>query len=265
MLRWGLYIIVGHNKKNMRNILLILILLKPMVALSQDTILLTGNDSILMIQLAKNFQKMDSLQKLIVSLDKSSDSIYLSLTKPIVSTSSDFNYQDILHAKRKFDDQYQDIIISSNFPNDLPIDSIQNHLIIGFGQKIHPIYKIQKFHNGIDIQAEKGTPVKATLSGQVEIAKESQSGHGKHVILKSNDNVKVIFAHLDSIYVKTGEYVNKGDIIGKVGNTGLSIKNHLHYEILINNEPVNPIFATFNRFSEADLRLIFTQNGMTFD
>lgn len=83
----------------MRTILLILILLKPIAGFSQDTIQLTGNDSILMIRLAENLQKMDSLQRLIDSLDKSSDSIYLSLTKPIVSKSRDFDDQEILVTK----------------------------------------------------------------------------------------------------------------------------------------------------------------------
>jgi len=249
----------------MRNILLILILLKPIAGFSQDTIRLTGNDSILMIQLAENLQKMDSLQRLMDSLDKSSDSIYLSLTKPVVSTSCDFDYQEILVTKRKFDTQYQDFIISSNFPSKLPIDSIQKYLIVGFGPKIHPIYKIRKFHSGIDIPADKGVPVKATLSGYVDFVNDSKRGYGKQIVLKSENNIKIQYAHLDTILIKTGDYVNKGDIIGKVGNTGLSIKNHLHYEILINDEPVNPIFATFNEFSEMELRLIFTQNGMSFD
>jgi len=249
----------------MRNILLILILLRPIAGFSQDTIRLTGNDSILMIQLAENLQKMDSLQRLMDSLDKSSDLIYLSLTKPVVSTSCDFDYQEILVTKRKFDTQYQDFIISSNFPSKLPIDSIQKYLIVGFGPKIHPIYKIRKFHSGIDIPADKGVHVKATISGYVDFVNDSKRGYGKQIVLKSENNINILYAHLDTILIKTGDYVNKGDIIGKVGNTGLSIKNHLHYEILINDEPVNPIFATFNEFSEMELRLIFTQNGMSFD
>ena len=84
-------------------------------------------------------------------------------------------------------------------------------------------------------------------------------------ILKSDENIKVVFAHLDTIYVNIGDDLVKGNIIGEVGNTWTSIKNHLHYELIINDEPVNPIFAAFDKFTEIELRLIFTQNRMSMD
>lgn len=252
------------NQK-MRSILVILFSLKLLVGFSQDTIRLTGVDSVLIVQLADLMQKRDSLYKLIGLHEEKRDSIFLSISNPIETSNPDFDFQEIASLYKMFETQYQNLIISDNFPRELPIDNAKKQLIAGFGKMIHPIYKTLRFHKGIDIPAEKGTQIKATLAGKVDVLKELQTGYGKHIIISSDESVQVLFAHLDEIYVSQGEFINKGDVIGVVGNTGMSLGNHLHYEILIDGEPINPVFAAFRCFSEADLRLIFSSNRMTLD
>jgi len=249
----------------MRSILVILFSLKFLVGFSQDTIRLTGVDSVLIVQLADLMQKRDSLFKLIGFNEKMRDSIFLSISNPIETFNPDYDFQEITRLYKKFETQYQNIVISDNFPSELPIDNAKKHLIAGFGKMIHPIYKTLRFHKGIDIPAEKGTPIIATLSGKVEVMKEEITGYGKHIIISSDESVQVLFAHLDEIYVRQDEFINKGDVIGVVGNTGMSIGNHLHYEIIINGEPINPVFAAYGCFSEAELRLIFLSNRRAMD
>lgn len=94
-------------------------------------------------------------------------------------------------------------------------------------------------HPGIDFVAKKGTPVKATASGVVKAAKE-KGAYGNIVYLVHDDHCATLYAHLSKFKVKEGMKVKKGDVIGYVGNTGKSTGPHLHYEIMIDGESVNP-------------------------
>lgn len=94
-------------------------------------------------------------------------------------------------------------------------------------------------HPGIDFVAKQGTPVLATASGFVKAAKE-KGAYGNIVYLVHDDHCSTLYAHLDKIKVKEGMKVKKGDVIGTVGSTGKSTGPHLHYEIMIDGESVNP-------------------------
>jgi murein DD-endopeptidase MepM/ murein hydrolase activator NlpD len=94
-------------------------------------------------------------------------------------------------------------------------------------------------HSGMDFAAKAGTPVVATASGIVKAAKE-KGDYGNIVFLDHGGNIATLYAHLDKIEVKEGMKVKKGQVIGTVGNTGKSVAPHLHYEVRINGEPVNP-------------------------
>ena len=98
-----------------------------------------------------------------------------------------------------------------------------------YGYRVHPIYKKIKFHTGIDIVAPKGTPIIAANAGKVIYAGES-GGYGKHIKIKLNDKI-YLYGHLSEINVCKGYIVKKGEIIGKVGSTGISTGPHLHFEI----------------------------------
>lgn len=100
-----------------------------------------------------------------------------------------------------------------------------------FGWRVHPITGNMRFHSGTDIGAPMGTPVLAAYAGKVTIA-DFLGGYGLSVILRhNNDNHETRYAHLSEIFVKPGEWVEQGTVIGKVGSTGNSTGPHLHFEV----------------------------------
>ncbi|HHW59806.1 MAG: M23 family metallopeptidase [Bacteroidales bacterium] len=111
----------------------------------------------------------------------------------------------------------------------------------GFGERIHPILKNTFFHTGIDFAAPLRTPVYATASGVVRNPDKSMFGYGETIIIDHGNNISTVYAHLLEKKVATGRKVSAGELIGYVGNTGISFGIHLHYEIRIKNNPVNPI------------------------
>ncbi len=138
----------------------------------------------------------------------------------------------------------------------------------GYGYRMHPIYKIPKFHKGMDYTAPVGTPVFATGAGRVEEARRSGRGSGNRIVIDHGYGFKSVYAHLNEIQTRTGRIVQRGDIIGTVGNTGLSSGPHLHYEVLFNNEPVNPVNFFFLELSpQAYNKLIniSKNSGQSFD
>ncbi len=111
----------------------------------------------------------------------------------------------------------------------------------GFGYRDHPIYHINKFHKGIDLTCPAGTHIQATGNGVVEMVKRSKRGYGKHIVINHGYGYKTIYAHMSKIDVEQGDKVLRGQKIGLVGSTGASTAPHLHYEVRINGEPVDPI------------------------
>lgn len=116
----------------------------------------------------------------------------------------------------------------------------------GFGWRIHPIHKIQKFHAGMDFTAKTGTPIHATGDGVVVYAEYGTNGYGMHVIIDHGFDYQTLYAHLSKLEVRKGQRVKRGDVIGRVGNTGLSAGPHLHYEVHKGGEPVDPANYYFN-------------------
>lgn len=109
-----------------------------------------------------------------------------------------------------------------------------------YGERFHPILNIWRPHNGLDFRADRGTPIYATGDGVVQRANYSAS-FGNVVYLNHGYDYKTRYAHLSKFNVKYGQHVKRGDVIGYVGNTGLSGAPHLHYEILYKNNQINPI------------------------
>ena len=138
----------------------------------------------------------------------------------------------------------------------------------GWGFRIHPIYKIRKFHYGIDFTAPTGAEIYATGDGTIERIESSQRGYGNCIIIDHGYGMKTLYAHLNGFNVKQGQKVKRGDIIAFVGNTGVSTSPHLHYEVIRNGNKINPINYFFNDLTaeEYDRMIEISMSmGQTFD
>jgi hypothetical protein len=129
-------------------------------------------------------------------------------------------------------------------------------LVSGFGMRVHPIYKVKKMHTGIDFAAAIGTPIYATADGVIDEVQVSFSGYGKMVEIDHGFGYRTRYAHMHGFAVRKGQRVKRGELIGYVGNTGLSTAPHLHYEVLINGVQVNPVHYFFNDLNPAEYEKI---------
>ena len=114
-----------------------------------------------------------------------------------------------------------------------------------YGRRFHPIYKRWKMHHGIDYAANIGSPVYATGKGIVKAAYYA-SGYGKVIKIDHGFGYLSVYAHLNKYIVKKGDTISRGQLIGYVGNTGISTGPHLHYEIRKNNRTQNPLYFYMN-------------------
>jgi murein DD-endopeptidase MepM/ murein hydrolase activator NlpD len=174
---------------------------------------------------------------------------------------------------KSFDDL---IILSRNkgemlrsVPAIIPISSKDlTRIASGFGLRIHPIYKIIKFHYGMDFTAPAGTDVYASGNGVVESVQTSQRGLGKNIVIDHGYGYSSTYAHLSNFNVRVGQKVQRGDVIGFVGNTGTSIANHLHYEIKLNGVNVDPVNYYFEDLTPAEYERVIeiaSKTGQSFD
>ena len=138
----------------------------------------------------------------------------------------------------------------------------------GWGYRIHPIYKIRKFHYGMDFTAPIKTDVYATGNGVIESITSSKRGYGNQIVINHGYGYKTRYAHLYDFNVKEGQKVRRGDVIGFVGSTGLSTAPHLHYEVMLNGKKVNPVNYYFNDLSAEEYERMIElsiKSGQTFD
>lgn len=123
-------------------------------------------------------------------------------------------------------------------PSRVPVDGVA--LTSGFGMRWHPVLGGRRAHKGVDLASPIGTPIHAAADGVVERA-DWFSSYGLYVALEHGGNIETRYGHMSRIAVAAGQQVHKGDIIGYVGTTGRSTGPHLHYEVRVNGEAVNPI------------------------
>lgn len=141
----------------------------------------------------------------------------------------------------------EEILENSNatyIKGEWPLENYR-YISSGYGYRIHPITKKINFHNGIDIPAPKDTSVLASDDGIVNFA-GYKKGYGNVVEIQHFDNKKTLYAHNDSIVVKVDQIVKKGQVIAKVGSTGNSTGNHVHFEVRINDKRINPLYGISN-------------------
>jgi len=147
----------------------------------------------------------------------------------------------------------------ASIPAIQPIDNKSLKCIIsGFGWRIHPIFKTERFHTGIDFAAAEGTPIYATGDGIVEKADDSEQGYGNHVVINHGFGYETLYGHMSRMAVTAGEKVKRGQVIGYVGCTGQCTGDHVHYEVIKNGEKINPIDYFFSDITPDEYKQIIT-------
>ncbi len=222
-------------------------------------------------------EKVHQLNRVLADLEERDDNIYRTIfeTEPIpkekrlAGIGGSNRYEDlqgynnagtIIETSKKIDALGRRLYIQSKSYDDLyklarskeemlasipAIQPISNkdltRIASGFGFRIHPVYKTWRMHTGIDFTAPTGTPIYATGDGKVINPQSGFSGYGKTIVIDHGFGYQTLYAHCSKIIVKAGQKVKRGQIIGYVGNTGISTGPHVHYEVLKNGEPVNPV------------------------
>lgn len=124
----------------------------------------------------------------------------------------------------------------------------------GFGMRIHPVLGVWRMHEGLDIISDVGTPVYASGDAVVKFAGRTQGGYGAVIELDHGYGYTSLYAHLSQIHVNGGQKVKRGELIGKVGRSGLVSGPHLHYEIRLNGRNQNPVDFFFDDVDAARYR-----------
>jgi murein DD-endopeptidase MepM/ murein hydrolase activator NlpD len=135
-------------------------------------------------------------------------------------------------------DQLQDGVIA--IPSDKPV-RVNVEFTSGFGVRADPFVHGAAMHPGIDLAGSYGTPIYATAEGTVLRAGWNNGGYGNMVELDHGRGIVTRYGHMSAVLVHAGDHVTRGEQIGRMGSTGRSTGNHLHYEVRIDGRPVNPI------------------------
>ena len=138
-------------------------------------------------------------------------------------------------------------------PNGSPLDFSRRSS--RFGLRQHPIVGKQQHHKGVDLSANRGTPIYAPADGVVEVVRSSKQGFGNLLKIRHAFGFSTLYAHLDSFKVKSGDFIHKGELIATSGNTGLSTAPHLHYEVHFLDRALNP--QSFMDWDSANFDLVF--------
>jgi murein DD-endopeptidase MepM/ murein hydrolase activator NlpD len=249
-------------------------------------------------------REMDDLDKVLDQLRQTDDNLYRTIfeAEPIPGTLREggvgginrykelegyYNSTIVIETTKKLDNLRKKIYIQSKsfddlislakrkedmlgaIPAILPISNKDlTRTASGYGLRVHPIYKIIKFHAGMDFTAPTGSDVYVTGNGTVAAVISAKRGLGNHIVIDHSFGYQSIYAHLDRFNVRPGQKVERGDVIGFVGNTGMSVAPHLHYEIKLNGSNVDPVNYYFNDLTaEEYVRMIeiASKTGQSFD
>ncbi len=128
------------------------------------------------------------------------------------------------------------------YPSISPIRTVDfNKIMSKYGWRIHPLYRIPLFHDGVDITASSNAKVYATMDGRVDRIVKSKYGYGNRIDIKNAYGYETLYAHLNTMCVKKGDTIRKGQVIGVIGNSGSTTGTHLHYEIRKNDDLKDPL------------------------
>lgn len=149
-------------------------------------------------------------------------------------TQADENWARLIHKTLEMERNSVVGVLGPIFEN----SDWRNHIASDFGYRTRPYVG---FHYGVDIGMAMGTPICAVKDGTVITSVHGSSGYGYYIIIDHADGVQTLYAHCSELLVSVGDEVKKGDIIAKVGSTGRSTGPHVHFEIRIDGERVDPL------------------------
>jgi len=191
----------------------------------------------------KGYKNSDILIKTTKKLDHLSNQLYVQST----------SFDEVFEMAKHMED------MAACIPAIQPIsDKYKRRISSYYGYRIHPIYKRRVFHDGLDFSAPSGTEIYAAADGVIETASRSSYGYGNKIVIDHGYGYKTVYAHMSKFAVRRGTKVKRGQLIGYVGNSGLSTSPHLHYEVHRNGKKVNPIYYFFNDLSPEDYEEIIS-------
>ena len=207
---------------------------------------------------ANRYTKLESMDnsELIISVAKKLDI----LSKQVYVQSK--SYDDVVRmalGKEK---------MLASIPSIMPVSNRDlKRTASGWGMRMHPIYRIPRFHYGMDFTAPTGTDIFATGNGIVkEVGRNA--GYGNIVLIDHGYGYETMYGHMSRTNVKVGQSVHRGDVIGFVGSSGASTAPHLHYEVMKNGQKVNPqnyYFQDLNPLEYEKMITISSNTGQSFD
>ncbi|MBR5736728.1 MAG: M23 family metallopeptidase [Bacteroidales bacterium] len=157
----------------------------------------------------------------------------------------------------------------TSLPSILPVENFKlAQTGASVGMKINPFYKTLRRHGGFDIIAAVGTQVKATADGVVVKIDKASKGMGNSVTIDHRNGIRTTYGHLSEIYVRQGQNLKQGDVIARVGTSGMTFSGGLHYEVERQGrsvEPVNYFFADLSPAVYRDMVVISSYNGQSID
>jgi len=146
---------------------------------------------------------------------------------------------------------------SASIPMLVPVTTSRS-MSSNFGMRVHPVLGGFRMHKGVDLPASTGTPIHATADGVIGRA-DWFGGYGLFVEIEHGANLETRYGHMSRIAVAEGQHVHRGDVIGYVGTTGRSTGAHLHYEVRIGGEAVNPV--PYLQIAEANSGVVLASNA----
>ncbi|MBL4238325.1 M23 family metallopeptidase [Vibrio fluvialis] len=147
------------------------------------------------------------------------------------------------------------MVMLTQIPSGAPVHNAR--ISSGYGKRVHPVTGQVKFHRGQDFAVNTGTPVYAPADGVVEVTRASSKGSGNFLRLQHSYGFTSSYSHLQKFAVRSGDFIQKGDLIGYSGNSGLSSGPHLHYEIRFVGRSLDP--RPFVDWGVNDFESIFTK------